>query len=246
MVDLNNMLTQLVSSSTAKGFAGGLAGGLASNMLSGKKAKKLSKNALKIGGAAAIGAIAFSAYKRYQTNPEASQANPQPGTLQNPANHSVTTGQTTGNEKLISNTDFIQPTNDTALLPDMDNSQADNDLPLVLIRAMIAASRADGSMDSTESHKIFESIQALDLDQDSKNVLLDEMNHPIDMDYLINQAQTQEKAAEIYAASLLAIDVDSHAEESYLQMLAARLKLPAELTAEITQQIKMQNPVQAT
>lgn len=241
MADLSRMLTQLVNSSTAKGFAGGLAGGLASNMISGKKAKKLGKGALKVGGAAAIGALAFSAYKRYQNNQAGSPATPQLDVQNNPEYMTDNSVQMTPDATHTSDAQFVQATVNPPLLAEIENDQTNDELSLVLIRAMIAASRADGSMDTQESQKIFERIQSLELDQESTNILLDEMNHPVDMDYLVKNAQSQEKAAEIYAASLLAIDVDNAAEKSYLQMLAARLKLPVALTTEITQQINTQN-----
>jgi uncharacterized membrane protein YebE (DUF533 family) len=49
-----------------------------------------------------------------------------------------------------------------------------------------------------------------------------------------------EVAAEIYAASLLAVEVDTAAEKGYLAMLAARLKLPSALVTEIERQVESQ------
>ena len=46
-------------------------------------------------------------------------------------------------------------------------------------------------------------------------------------------ARNPAEAAEIYTASLLAIDVDNAAERGYLSLLAARLKLDAELVAHL-------------
>ena len=46
-------------------------------------------------------------------------------------------------------------------------------------------------------------------------------------------AVSQELAAEVYAASLLAIEVDTPAEQQYLQQLAEGLGLPAEAVAHI-------------
>jgi uncharacterized membrane protein YebE (DUF533 family) len=47
---------------------------------------------------------------------------------------------------------------------------------------------------------------------------------------------TPEQGAEVYLASRLAIDVDVPAERAYLDALAARLKLPAELRAQLDAQ----------
>ncbi len=46
----------------------------------------------------------------------------------------------------------------------------------------------------------------------------------LDIDAVAGAASTPEEAAEIYTASLLAIDVDNAAERGYLGMLAARLQ----------------------
>ncbi|MCY4342057.1 MAG: DUF533 domain-containing protein, partial [Gammaproteobacteria bacterium] len=49
-------------------------------------------------------------------------------------------------------------------------------------------------------------------------------------------ASTQEQAAEIYLVSRLAIDIDHPAEKAYLEALAHRLNLPAELIAHLDRQ----------
>jgi uncharacterized membrane protein YebE (DUF533 family) len=67
------------------------------------------------------------------------------------------------------------------------------------------------------------------------------MGRPIDMDELVASATSPEVAAEIYIASLLAINVDTAAEESYLNMLAARLNIPPELSNELRRQVEAQS-----
>jgi uncharacterized membrane protein YebE (DUF533 family) len=61
------------------------------------------------------------------------------------------------------------------------------------------------------------------------------------MDEIVASATSPEVAAEIYIASLLAIDVDASAEESYLNMLAARLNIPPGLAAELRRQVEAQS-----
>ena len=55
-------------------------------------------------------------------------------------------------------------------------------------------------------------------------------------DAVVAGATSPEVAAEIYAASLLAVDADDPAEQAYLAMLAARLKLDAGLKTRIEQE----------
>jgi uncharacterized membrane protein YebE (DUF533 family) len=60
------------------------------------------------------------------------------------------------------------------------------------------------------------------------------------MHAIIDSASCPEVAAEIYIASLLAIDVDTPAEQSCLSMLASRLNNPPELTMELRRQVEAQ------
>lgn len=219
MADINKLLGQLLNSSAAGGFAGGLAGGLASNLLTTKKGRKMSKKALKMGGIAAVGALAYGAYQKYsnQTTPSAQPLSQQgePQQLQQPPEGST----------------FIPPKNDR---------HAQDQLGMTLVRAMIAAARSDGTLDAQESQTIFQRIQSLPLEEDEKNLLVEEMGRPVDIDILVREATNVETASEIYVASLLAIDVDTPEEQSYLAMLAARLKLPQDLVKKLHQEVETQ------
>jgi len=212
MADMNKLLGQLLGSGAAGGFAGGLAGGLTSSMLTSKSGRKMGKKALKMGGIAAVGALAYAAYQRYSTGKgTAPDALPETGKA---ALSPVPEG--------------------TAFLPPQNDSAAQEALGLILVRAMIAASRADGRLDAQESQAIFQR------DPEDQALLVAEMGRPVDMDTIVNSADSPEVAAEIYLASLLAIDVDTAAEKSYLSMLAARLNLPPELVTELNRQVETQ------
>ena len=125
-------------------------------------------------------------------------------------------------------------------LPAQNDTAGQEELALTLVRAMIAAARSDGRLDAKESQTIFQRIESLPLEQDNKMLLIEEMGRPVDMDAIINSAKSPEMAAEIYIASLLAIDVDTTAEQSYLTMLAARLRLPQDLVKQLHQQVEEQ------
>ncbi len=212
MANMNKLLGQLLGSGVVSGFAGGLAGGAAGSMLTGKKGRKLGKKALKLGGVAAVGALAYTAYQRY-TNKNATP-----------------TGQT----------DLTPAPPGTSFMPEKSDMVANEALGLTLVRAMIAAARTDGRLDAQESQSIFQKIQSLGLDSESQAMLVEEMSRPVDMDAIVDCATSPEIAAEIYTASLLAVEVDTTAEKSYLGMLAARLRLPSELVVELERQVEMQ------
>ena len=86
---------------------------------------------------------------------------------------------------------------------------------------MISAAHADGRLDAQESQSIFQRIESLNLEPDEKALLVAEIGKPVDMDAIVKSATRAQIAAEIYIASLMAIDVDTAAEKSYLVMLAA-------------------------
>lgn len=219
MADMNKLLSQLMGSGAAGGFTGGLAGGLASSMLTSKKGRKLGKKALKMGGIAAVGALAYSAFQKYSGD-----------------KNQIPQGQAAPQ----STAPFQAPPEGSSFMPAQNDSQGQQKLGLTLVRAMIAAARSDGRLDAQESQAIFQRIETLDLTSEERNLLIEEMGKPVDIDALISCAVNQEIASEIYVASLLAVEVDTVEEKSYLGMLAARLKLPQNLVQELHNQVESQ------
>lgn len=190
-----------------KGLAGGAAlGGLAGILLGSKSSKKLAKSALKVGGTAALAGLAYKAYQTWQANQQGGGSSAPP-----PAD-------ATG----------------TPFLPSAPKAQ--DDLSLALLRAMISAAKADGHIDAAEQKAIFAKVDGLDLDTEAKAFVIDEMRKPLSIDSVVADATTTERAVEIYTASVLAIDPDDPAEQAYLAMLAARLKLDPGLKATIEQE----------
>jgi uncharacterized membrane protein YebE (DUF533 family) len=218
MVDMNKLLGQLLGSGAAGGFAGGLAGGLAGNLLTSKSGRKMGKSALKMGGIAAVGALAYAAYQRYSTGKATG-----PGALSQTAE-----------------AELVPAPEGSAFMPAKSDYAGQETLGLTLVRAMIAAARSDGRLDAQESQAIYQRIESLGLDPENQALLVAEMGRPVDMDAIVDSASSPEVAAEIYIASLLAIDVDTAAEKSYLAMLAARLNIPPELATELRRQVATQ------
>ncbi len=105
----------------------------------------------------------------------------------------------------------------------------------VLVAAMISAAKADGSVDTTEMQKILGRVGQDSVTDDEKQFVLDQMAAPIDIDGLAAQAKSPAQAAEIYAASILAIDADTDAEKAYLNQLASALRLDAATIGQLHQ-----------
>ena len=175
MADMNKLLGQLLGSGAAGGFAGGLAGGLASSMLTSKSGRKLGKQTLKMGGIAAVGALAYAAYQRYST------------------------GKGTAPDALPESAETVlsQPPEGSAFLPPKNDPAAQETLGLTLVRAMIAAARSDGRLDAQESQVIFQRIESLGMDPENQALLVAEMGRPVDMDAIVNSADSPEVAAEL-------------------------------------------------
>jgi len=196
MFDSKRILDQLVGSGFAGGLAGGAAGAALVNALSGKKARKYAGTALKAGGVALVGGLAYKAWQHYQG------------------------GQQAGNEAAPA-----------AFVP---QAQGESDaLGLLLVRAMIAAARADGNLDSTEHDAIMSRIGEMNLDDAEKAYLFEQFTAPVDVFSLAGEADTPEHAAEMYAASALILDQPSDSEQRYLDTFAAALRLDAGLRTEI-------------
>lgn len=190
---------------------GAVVGGLAGLLLGGKKPRKLAGSALKVGGLALVGGLAYKAYSDWQANKNAQQSAPQghlPPPQPQPASQSF-------------------PQADARFLPPSQSEQ--EELSHALLRAMIAATKADGHITDAERQRISQQIQAAGLDAEGQQFIQQELAKPLNVAEVAAGAKTPEQAAEIYAASLLAIDTNGAAEQGYLAMLAARLQLDPEL-----------------
>jgi uncharacterized membrane protein YebE (DUF533 family) len=232
MIDAKNLLEQFLGPNAADsmrqaggsakqqldtmgmgGFGGGaVVGGLLGLMLGGKKMKKMAKGVVGYGGAAAAGALAYKAYQNWQQGKSAATA-------------PVATPADIGHV-------------DRAFLPEASPAANGQPFQLVLVQAMIAAAKADGHIDAEEQKSLFEQVEKMGLDAESKAFVFDALTRPADMAAIAASARGVEQATEIYLVSRMAIDVDHPAERAYLQALGHRLNLPAELIAHLDHQVE--------
>ncbi|MDX9701077.1 MAG: tellurite resistance TerB family protein [Rhodocyclaceae bacterium] len=97
----------------------------------------------------------------------------------------------------------------------------------LMLRAMISAAKADGHVDDREMERIVGKIGTDGITAEERQFVLDELRRPLDLAALVADVPNPVVAAEVYVASLLAIDLDTPAEAAYLQQLAALLRLDA-------------------
>jgi len=103
----------------------------------------------------------------------------------------------------------------------------------LIVRAMISAAKADGQVDEQEMERIAGKIGTDGITPEERQLVLEELRRPLDLGALVADVQNPVVAAEVYGASLLAINVDTEAEVAYLNQLARALGLDAATVARL-------------
>ena len=223
MIDTDKLLNQFLGRGTGATPAenpgagrgdlmkGAVVGGILGLLVGSKKARKMAGGLIGYGGAAAAGALAFKAYQNWQQGKQASTA-------------PVATS---------ADVDNVDP----RFLP-VSIDRTGQNFSLTLMTAMISAAKADGHVDATEQSAIFEHVDKLSLDAESKATVFDLLRQPVNIDALADSVHGTEQASEVYLVSRMAIDADHPAERAYLEALAHRLRLPAELVTHLDRQVE--------
>ena len=108
-----------------------------------------------------------------------------------------------------------------------------------ILRAMVAAAKADGHVDERERQLLGEQLNKLPADQgELQQWLHNEINQPLDPAAVARAASTPEMAAEMYIASVLMVDEEHFLERAYLDELARQLKLDPGLKVELESQVR--------
>ena len=105
------------------------------------------------------------------------------------------------------------------------------DMATLTIKAMMTAMKADGQLDEREKALLLGKLQEGGITPEEQRFVDQEMQRPIDLDGLVRDVPNQQAAAQLYAASLMAIEVDTDAERRYLADFASKLKLDPNVVA---------------
>ncbi|MDX9673030.1 MULTISPECIES: tellurite resistance TerB family protein [unclassified Pseudomonas] len=108
-----------------------------------------------------------------------------------------------------------------------------------ILKALVAAAKADGHIDERERQLIEGEFTRLDNDQELQHWLHAELNRPLDPGDVARAASTPEMAAEMYIASVMLVDEESFMENAYLDELAKQLKLEPGLKVELEKQVRL-------
>ncbi|UVL97608.1 tellurite resistance TerB family protein [Pseudomonas atacamensis] len=110
-----------------------------------------------------------------------------------------------------------------------------------VLRALIAAAKADGRIDDAEKHLISSEIGKHTADPQLQQWLDAEVAKPLDPREVAQSADGDPAvAAEMYLASVMLVDDQQDAERSYLDELAAALLIDPDLQVHLEQQAKGQ------
>jgi len=187
--------------------AGAALGGLGALILGTGAGRSLAGSAIKLGGLALIGGLAYKALQNYQQGAPpltgGKAAAPAQALLAAPSGSGFEAEASTGEHATI------------------------------LIRAMIAAAAADGRIDAAEQKKILGSFGKSDLDPAARQFLARELEKPATVEELASACSSPEEAAKIYTAARISVDVDSDEEHEFLAALADALGIDDDLAAHI-------------
>lgn len=189
------------------GLAGGaLAGGLTALLLGTKAGRKLGGTAIKVGGLALLGGLAYKAYSDWQAGRTAAPEQQPAAPLPPPASSGFAVPATAEGQDVIAR---------------------------AVIRAMIAAARADGRIDAEETRKVEQALAQAGLANGARTFLIEALGQPDDLDEIARQATTPELAAEMWLAARLTIDPDTAEEAAFLRAFAERLRLAPDLVEHL-------------
>ncbi len=183
---------------------GAIAAGVLALLLGTGAGRRVTGSALKIGSLAAIGGIGWKAYQNWMS------------------------------EKEQVAEDIKEQAADAKLIPinELDEEEA-NERSQILLRAMIAAAKADGHVNNKEITAIKEQITKLNLSGDVEKLLKDEIAKPLDVKEVAALATDQALASEIYLVSAVITNNENSMEREYLDTLARTMELPDALVAQL-------------
>ncbi len=184
---------------------GAAVGGVLGLLLGTRRGRGIGGTALKYGSVAALGALAWKAYQDHQAREQTGA--PTAAAAAPPA---------------------ATPSSFAALPPPQQEEHG-----RAMLKALIAAAKADGHMDEREQGLVQAELQRTDADAATRAWVEAELRRPVEPADVAAAATGPEMAAEIYLASLLVIDQTSTMERAYLDALATELRLAPSLKADL-------------
>lgn len=201
------------------GFVSGTSvGDLAGLFFRRSKPRKLNKHALNLGGIAVISGLAYTAWQKWNAPLNVEAAN---GNRVHSPDADPVPSQPASPPRLLG----------TNFLPASETAQ--QVLAYTIVKAIISASKAGGTLSAAEQNAAEDRLQAMRLPEVHKEFLIEELSKPTNIQALVRAATGPEVAATIYMASILIVRGDTLAEKDYQRLLAAHLRLAPDLVAHL-------------
>lgn len=106
-----------------------------------------------------------------------------------------------------------------------------------ILRALVYAAKADGSIDRNEEASINAQVQKLGLGAEAQAVVNQALSEPMDPRNIARNITDPNEAMQIFALSAALTHVDTQAEQQYIASLGAALGIPANAQQSILQRI---------
>lgn len=102
--------------------------------------------------------------------------------------------------------------------PAIEPTQDQEAMAALMLKAMIQAAKSDGTFDAEEERKLLDHLG--DVTPEDAAFIREQMQKPVDIEELIRETP-EGMGPQVYAVSLLAIDLDTRDEAQYLHQLAS-------------------------
>ena len=183
-----------------------VAGGLAALLLGTSTGRSVAAGAVKLGGLAGLGGIAYKAFSNWQQS--------KPLLAGVPGLEQLTAPAPTG-----SGFHTDDHSHDTAQL---------------IVRAMVATASADGTIDAAQRAALVAQMQRAGLGSEESAFLDDAIAHPLSTDDIARGvAGNSQLAAQVVAAASLVADPTNVKEEQFLSRLSTELGMSGDLLSRI-------------
>ena len=169
-------------------------GGLLALLVGTKSGRKILGPIIKVGSVAALGAIGFKAYEKWQRQ-----------------NGVAIEGQSIAHLE----------------------GPAAKQRSIAILRAMICAAKADGSISKEEEQIVSDHIKTAGLEQESAATLMQELSNPSSASDIAALSDSAAMGVDLYLSSLAVAGLDNEADIKYLSELASQLNLEPGLVDEI-------------
>ena len=233
-MDLNRVLGALLGGAAQPQRRRRQSPGGVGSLLGGRSAEARAARAI---GALAVGAIGAWMERSAQSQPAPQPAAPPPGRrapatppdVAGPARRIPQTGPATGASP------WAQPR--PASPPEPTGPEAEEAEALLMIRAMIAAAKADGRVDAAERAAIAAQLDAAGLSAEERDFVLVDFDRPLTPEALARDARDPMLRARLYAAAVAGAGEITPPERAWLDALATALKLDKAAAAAIEERL---------